>query len=85
LAADIDRYDLVVTRDGAAVVVPAPSAPAPADTSFSFPATEPGVYGIGLVCVPKKGGKSDPATGGVELFDESTVVIFDFTVEVVAP
>jgi hypothetical protein len=84
-AADIDRYELVVTRDGVAVVVPPPSVPAPADTSFSFPASVPGTYGIGLVCVPKRGGRSDPATGSVEIFDESKVVIFDLTVEVVAP
>lgn len=82
LPADIDRYELVVTLDGTAV---AAAPPAPADNTYSYDATTPGVYGFGLVCVPKKGGKSDPATGSVELFDESTVVIFDFTVEVVAP
>lgn len=81
LPADIDRYELVVTRDGAAFAVPAPAV---TDTTYFVPADVPGVYGIGLVCVPKKGGRSDPATGSVEIFDESKVVIFDFTVEVVS-
>jgi hypothetical protein len=82
LAGDIDRYELVVTHNGSPLDIPAPL---PVSTEHSFPATEPGVYGIGLVCVPKRGGKSDPATGSVELFDETKVVVFDLTVEVVAP
>jgi hypothetical protein len=81
-AADIDRYEIVVTRDGSAVTV---TAPAPSATAHLVPADVPGLYGIGLVCVPKRGGRSDPATGSVEIFDETKVVIFNFTVEVVAP
>jgi hypothetical protein len=78
-AADIDRYELLVTLDGSAISVPAP--PASAKT-HSFPASTPGVYGIALVCVPKRGGRSDPATGSAEIFDETKVVIMDFTVEI---
>lgn len=81
-ADDIDRYELVVTHDGNAV--PA-TPPAPGATDYLFAATDPGVYGFGLVCVPKKGGKSDPATGSTALFDETRVVVFDFVIEVVAP
>jgi hypothetical protein len=81
LPPDIDRYELTVTRDGAVVPVPNPTVDV---LSFSFNATEPGTYGIGLVCVPKKGGKSDPATGSIQIFDETKVVIFDLTVEVIA-
>lgn len=80
--ADIDHYELVVTRDGVAVAIPPPAVTV---TTYSFPASTPGVYGVGLVCVPKKGGKSDPVTGSAEIFDETKVVIFDFTVEVIAP
>jgi hypothetical protein len=82
LPADIDRYELVVTRDGTAVSVLSPMVNV---LSHTIDVQEPGVYGIGLVCVPKRGTKSDPATGSVELFDETKVVVFDFTVEVVSP
>jgi hypothetical protein len=82
VAADIDHYELVATVDGTAISVPAPAASV---LTHTFAASAPGVYGIGLVCVPKRGGKSDPATGSVEIFDESKVVIFDLTVEVIAP
>ena len=81
LPADIDRYELTVTRDGAVVNVPSPAVTV---TTHTFNATEPGAYAIGLVCVPKRGGKSDPATGSVQLFDETKVVVFDLTVEVIA-
>lgn len=81
-AADIDRYELAVTRDGIAVAV---AAPAPSATELSFPAETPGVYVVTLVCVPKKGGASDPAGGSVEIFDTTDAVILDFTVEVIAP
>lgn len=82
LPADIERYEIVVTFNGSAVTA---QAPAPADTSYNFVATDPGVYGFALVCVPKRGGKSDPATGSIDLFDETKVVVFNLTVEVVAP
>jgi hypothetical protein len=81
LPADIERYELTVTKDGQPIDV---GNPAVADTEFTFDA-DIGVYGIGLVCVPKKGAKSDPATGTETVFDETKVVIMDFTVKVVAP
>jgi hypothetical protein len=81
-AADIDRYELAVIFAGSPV---AAQAPGPADTTYSYDATEPGLYAFRLICVPKRGGASDPATGSIELFDETKVVIFDLTVEVVAP
>ena len=81
LPADIDRYELLVTRDGAVVNVPAPAVTV---LTYMVPADEPGKYGVALVCVPKRGAKSDPATGSVEIFDETKVVIFDLTVEVVS-
>lgn len=83
LAADVDHYELTVKHDGA-IALNAP-APAPADTSYDFDATDPGVYEFTLVCVPKKGGKSEPATGSAVLEDTSQVVIFNLTVEVIAP
>jgi hypothetical protein len=79
LPADIDHYELVVTLDGKVVTVPAPAVTV---TTYTFAVQEPGVYAVGLVCVPKRGAKSDPATGSVQLFDETKVVIFDLTVEV---
>lgn len=82
LPADIDRYELSVRLNSNPLIA---NPPAPADTSYSYNATEPGVYVFTLVCVPKKGAKSDPATGSIELFDETKVVVFNFTVEVVAP
>jgi hypothetical protein len=81
LPADIDHYELTVTRDGSVVNVPAPAVSV---LTYTFTADEPGKYGIGLVCVPKRGAKSDPATGSVEIFDETKVVVFDLTVEVVS-
>jgi len=80
-AADIDRYELTATLDGEAQPV---AQPAPGDLTLTVPATEPGVYAFALVCVPKRGEKSDPATGSVELFDETKVVTLDLTVEVIA-
>lgn len=81
LPADIDRYELVVKLDGTVIPV---ANPAVTVTQHSFAAVAPGVYSVSLVCVPKRGGRSDPATGSIELFDETKVVIFDLTVEVVS-
>ncbi len=81
-AADIDHYELTASFNGVAFVIPQP---APGDTAASYSAADPGVYAFKLVCVPKRGGRSDPVTGSIELFDETKVVVFDFTVEVIAP
>lgn len=81
LPADIDRYELSVKLNGN--VVPA-NPPAVTATSYDLNAAEPGVYAFSLVCVPKRGGKSDPATVSIELFDETKVIVFDLTVEVVS-
>lgn len=78
-AADIERYELTVKRDGTAVAV---SQPSPAALEISFPATAPGVYAVVLVCVPKRGGASAPVSGSVEIFDTTQIEILDFKVEV---
>lgn len=82
LPADIERYELSATYNGNALVV---QQPGPADLSFDYAATEPGVYAFKLVCVPKRGGKSDAVTASVELFDDTKVVVLDFTIEVIGP
>lgn len=81
LPADIERYELTVTKDGAVIDV---GTPAVTETSFSF-AADIGVYSIGLVCVPKRGARSDQATVSQTIYDETKVVIMDITVKVVAP
>lgn len=79
---DIDHYDLTGTLDGKALTL---AQPAPADLSALVPEQGPGFYAFKMICFPKRGAASDPATCSIEIFDETKVVIMNFTVEVVAP
>jgi hypothetical protein len=79
--ADIDHYELGLKLDGAATYSPL-TPPAPGAVSYDHVTTAPGKYDFRLVCFPKTGGASAPVTGGVEIFDTTQAVIFNFTVEV---
>jgi hypothetical protein len=79
---DIQRYELKAFLDETAFVV---QQPLPEDTSLLVSVSDPGVYRFVLVCVPKRGDASAPAEASMELFDETIVVIPNFTIEVVSP
>lgn len=81
-AAEIDRYELSFRVQGAPDFTPLAVQPAATDVEYTHDVTDPGTYEYQLVCVPKTGATSDPATGSAQILDQSAPVIANFTVTV---
>ena len=81
-AAEIDRYELSFRVQGAPDFTPLAVQPAPADVEYIHDLTDLGDYEYQLVCHPKVGAASDPATVRVTIADLSAPVIATFTATV---